>query len=114
MSGQAGQAPFEAHVRQMIEQIVLTTPGERADLPSFGCGLRQQVFEPMTGPLAATLRLQVTQALAQWLSGVIQVSQIDVTTSDQDAALAPGTVEVTVVYLLIETQSAERTTVTLI
>jgi phage baseplate assembly protein W len=113
-SGQAAHAPFAAHVEQMIEQILLTTAGERVDLPSFGCGLRQLVFEPFAGPLAATLNLQITQALSQWLSGVIQVSQIDVTTSDQNAALEPGTVQVTVTYLLIETQSNQQTTVTLL
>ena len=113
-SGQAAQTSFAAHVEQMIEQILLTTPGERVDLPTFGCGLRQLVFEPLAGPLAATLKLQVTQALTQWLSGVIQVGPIDVTTSDEDAALAGGTVQVTVNYVLIETQSNVQTTVTLI
>ena len=39
-SQQAAQSPYAAHVAQMIEQILLTSPGERVDLPQFGCGLR--------------------------------------------------------------------------
>ena len=40
-SQQAAQAPYAAHVEQMIEQVLLTSPGERVDLPQFGCGLRR-------------------------------------------------------------------------
>jgi phage baseplate assembly protein W len=111
-SQQAAQAPYAGHVEQMIEQILLTAPGERADLPQFGCGLRQLVFAPLTSTLSATLNIQVTQALGQWLEGVIQVFAVDVTTSD-DAALEPGTVQVTVSYTLVDTQTSEQTTVTL-
>jgi phage baseplate assembly protein W len=113
-SQQAAQAPYAAHVEQMIEQILLTAPGERVDLPQFGCGLRQLVFAPMTDSLSASLKIQVTQALGRWLAGIIQVSSIDVTSSSEDAALGPGTVQVTVSYTLVDTQTREQTTVTLL
>jgi len=113
-SQQAAQAPYAAHVEQMIEQILLTAPGERVDLPQFGCGLRQLVFAPMTDSLSASLKIQVTQALGRWLAGIIQVSSIDVTSSSEDAALRPGTVQVTVSYTLVDTQTREQTTVTLL
>ena len=113
-SQQAAQAPYAAHVEQMIEQILLTAPGERVDLPQFGCGLRQLVFAPLTDSLSASLKIQVTQALGRWLAGIIQVSSIDVTSSSEDAALGPGTVQVTVSYTLVDTQTREQTTVTLL
>jgi Bacteriophage baseplate protein W len=113
-SQQAAQSPYAAHVEQMIEQILLTAPGERVDLPQFGCGLRQLVFAPMTEGLSASLTIQVTQALGRWLGGVIQVSSIDVATSAENAALEPGTVQITVSYTLIDTQTSEQTTVTLL
>jgi len=113
-SQQAAQAPYAAHVEQMIEQILLTAPGERVDLPQFGCGLRQLVFAPITSSLDATLKLQITQALGRWLAGVIQVSAVDVTTSDDDALLDPGTVQVTISYMLVDTQTSEQTTVALL
>jgi len=112
-SQQAAQAPYAAHVEQMIEQVLLTSPGERVDLPQFGCGLRQLVFAPMQATLDAALKLQVTQALETWLAGVIVVSTVDVETSDDDAALAEGTVQVTVTYTLVDTQTTEQTAVLL-
>jgi Bacteriophage baseplate protein W len=113
-SRQTAQARYAAHVEQMIEQVLLTAPGERVDLPEFGCGLRELVFAPMSDSLAATLNLQVTQALAQWLPGVIHVTDVAVETSQENAALEPGTVSVGVSYTLVETQTTEQTTVTLL
>lgn len=109
----AAQAPYAAHVEQMIEQVLLTAPGERVDLPDFGCGLRQLVFAPMYDSLGTGLRLQITDALGRWLSNVIAVSSVDVETSDDDEALAAGTVQVTVTYTLLETQTTEQATVLL-
>jgi uncharacterized protein len=112
-SQHAAQAPYAAHVEQMIEQILLTAPGERVDLPQFGCGLRRLVFAPLTSSLRASLQIQVTQALGRWLAGIIQVSSIDVETSATNAALEPGTVQLTVAYTLVDTQTSEQTTVLL-
>jgi uncharacterized protein len=113
-SQQTAQSPYAAHVEQMIEQVLLTSPGERVDLPQFGCGLRALVFAPLTDSLQASLQIQVMQALGRWLAGVIDVSSVDVETSDTNAALEPGTVQVTVSYTLVDTQTNERTTVALL
>ena len=50
-SRQGSQSPYAQHVDEMIRQILLTTPGERADLPAFGCGLRQLLFAPNSDAL---------------------------------------------------------------
>lgn len=113
-SQQAAQAPYAAHVEQMIEQVLLTSPGERVDLPQFGCGLRALVFAPLTDSLRASLQIQVTHALGRWLAGVVEVTSVDVETSQTHAALEPGTVQVTVSYTLVDTQASSRTTVTLV
>jgi phage baseplate assembly protein W len=108
-SQQTAQAGYAAHVDQMVRQLLLTTPGERADLPQFGCGLRALVFGPNTDALAATVKLRVIQGLSQWLAG--SVSVVDVITgagSDGD----PGAIVVTVTYTLIETQTTQAVTVT--
>ncbi len=55
----------------MIRQILLTTPGERADLPEFGCGLRQLLFAPNSDALEATTQLLVQHSLTQWLGNQI-------------------------------------------
>ena len=69
VSRQAQQSPYAAHVAQMIRQVLLTGPGERADLPEFGCGLHQLIFAPNSDPLRASTKVLVLQALEKWLSG---------------------------------------------
>lgn len=113
-SQQTAQTTYASHVEQMIEQILLSAPGERVNLPQFGCGLRKLLFASIDESLTAALKIQVMQALGEWLAGVIEVSEVDVSSSADDGALEPGTAQITVSYTLIETQTAERKTVTLL
>lgn len=112
-SQQTAQTTYSAHVEQMVRQLLLTSPGERVDLPQFGCGLRALVFAPMSDALEATVQLRVVAALNQWLAGIVTAAQVTVQTSAQNAALSPGTLEVSVSYTVVETQSASSTTVLL-
>ena len=102
-SGEAAQSPYAVHVDQMIRQVLLTAPGERADLPEFGCGLRQLIFAPHSDALDATTKLVVTQALNRWLSGQIQLTEVKVAPGNDESELL-----VQIEYLLIETQTAKR------
>jgi uncharacterized protein len=107
-SGQAAQVPYAKHVDQMIRQILLTTPGERADLPDFGCGIRQMLFAPNSDALQASARLFVLQSLNKWLGGQIQVQSVQVTNGANDDA---ATMLIQIAYTLIETRSAQLTEV---
>jgi phage baseplate assembly protein W len=119
-SGQAAEAAYEAHVEQMIEQVLLTDPGERVCLPSFGAGLRRLLFAPLSGQIEATTKLVVTQALQQWLGDQIVVRNVSTRTADDrtsagDAAVLPeGALLIVIEYLLIETQSVKQTQVAVI
>jgi phage baseplate assembly protein W len=108
VSGQAAQTPYGTHVAQMVRQVLLTSPGERADLPEFGCGLRQLLFAPNSDALQATTRLAVRKALDRWLAGQVQVTEVNVSSG-------PGGDEsqlvVQVEYVLVETQSKQLTQV---
>jgi phage baseplate assembly protein W len=108
-SQQTARIGYPAHVDQMVRQLLLTTPGERVNLPQFGCGLRSLVFAPNTDALAGTVKLRVIQGLNQWLAGVVTV--VDVVIADGTAA-EPGTLAVTVSYTLVETQTQQTVTVT--
>jgi phage baseplate assembly protein W len=112
-SQQTAQATYSAHVEQMVRQLLLTSPGERVDLPQFGCGLRALVFAPMSEGLAATVQLRVLQAVNLWLAGIVTAAEVAVVTSGENAALEPGTLQVTVTYTVVETQSPTSTTVIL-
>lgn len=89
----------DEHIRQLIEQVLFTAPGERLNRPEFGCGLLQLVFAPNSDALGAATQMLVHGALQQWLGDLIQVDAVEVTTGD--AAL-----RVTVRYLVRRTQTA--------
>ena len=102
-SGQAAQTTYAAHVDQMIRQTLLTSPGERIDLPEFGCGLRQLIFAPHSSALDSATNLIVLQALNRWLAGIIQVQSVTVVPL---AALDnPAQLQIQIQYTLLATLS---------
>ena len=104
-SKQGALAPYAAHVDQMIRQVLLTSPGERADLPDFGCGLRQLLFAPNSDALQATTQLLVQRSLSKWLGDQIHLQSCQVTPGP-DGDYSQILVEIS--YLLIETQSLQQ------
>jgi uncharacterized protein len=112
-SGQAARASYQDHVEQMIHQILLTDPGERVCLPTFGAGLRRLLFAPVTAQLNASTQMAVTQALTMWLADQITVQDVTVETSANNPGL-PGSILITVSYVLIETQSVRQTQIQVI
>ena len=105
-SRQAAQARYEAHIKQIIQQVLLTSPGERVNLPEFGCGLRQLLFAPHSEALDATTKLIVQQALNRWLAGQIEVRDVKVppVAETEDAAQ----LQVQIEYVLIETRTNKQ------
>ncbi|MFL6672241.1 MAG: GPW/gp25 family protein [Massilia sp.] len=83
--GATALAGDDDHVRDMIEQLLFTHPGERVNRPDFGSGLMQLVFAPNSPELAATLQFTLQAALLQWLGDVIELRALEV--SSQDATL---------------------------
>ena len=73
------------HVRDMIEQVLFTNPGERVNRPEFGCGLKRLLFMPNSQALAAATQVLVNSALQKWLESAIQVERVEV--EAQDASL---------------------------
>jgi hypothetical protein len=82
-AGRGARTTADDHVRDMIYQLLFTNPGERVDLPDFGCGLLQMVFRPNSEALAAATQLLVQGALQQWLGDVIAVQQLEVSSQDE-------------------------------
>jgi uncharacterized protein len=113
-SGQAAQSSYQDHVDQMIRQILLTDPGERVCLPTFGAGLRRLLFAPITAQLQASAQMMVTQALNAWLGNQITLQKVTVDTPVSSPGLPDGTIIITIAYVLIETQSVRQTQVQVI
>ena len=96
-SGHTAQTDLPSHIGQMIEQILLTSPGERVNRPSFGCGVAQLVFAPNSDALAATQQQVIQASLQQWLSDLIKVNAVNVTAED-------STLLITITYTIIQSQ----------
>ncbi len=80
--GRTAEATLNDHIRDMIEQVLFTAPGERVDRPDFGCGLLRLVFEPTSVEVATATQFLVQGALQQTLEDVIQISNVTVTSVD--------------------------------
>lgn len=81
-AGRAALTLDDDHVRDLIEQVLFTAPGERVMLPTFGCGLLKLVFEPNSVLLAAATELLVRGSLQRWLQYVIDVRSVRVSAED--------------------------------
>ena len=93
------------HLRDLIEQVLFTAPGERVMRPDFGCGLAQLVFEPNSVTLAATTQMLVQSSLQQHLSHLIALQGVTVEHDE-------GVLTVNVVYRLLADGSAQQATFT--
>jgi phage baseplate assembly protein W len=71
------------HVRDMIHQVLFTSPGERVNRPDFGTGLLQLVFMPNSEPLAIATEFTVRSALHRWLGDVIRTESVKVTAEEE-------------------------------
>jgi uncharacterized protein len=77
--------PRDDYLRQLVEQVLFTSPGERVNLPDFGSGLLQLPFAPNSAEMAAATQFAVHAALQKWLSAYVKV--ISVVASTQESTL---------------------------
>ncbi|GAA4005738.1 GPW/gp25 family protein [Allokutzneria multivorans] len=94
--GRTARVDHAGHVRDMIEQLLFTAPGERVNRPDFGCGLMELVFSPNSPELAAVLEATAHAALLQHLGDLIVVESFTVKAED-------ATLSVRLVYRLLAT-----------
>jgi uncharacterized protein len=97
--GRTASTSDDDHIRDMIEQLLFTNPGERVNRPDFGSGLLQMVFAANSPELASALQLTVQAALQRYLGDLINLQQLQVTAQD-------STLSVTVRYVSRLTQQA--------
>lgn len=98
--GRTAGTDQDTHIRDMIEQILFTMPGERVNRPSFGSGLMQMVFAPNSAELAAATQFLVQSALQQYLGDLIVIEALDVAVED-------STLRVSLQYVVRRTQTRQ-------
>jgi uncharacterized protein len=101
--GRTTQTDDAKHIRDLIQQVLFTSQGERVMRPTFGSGLLQLVFAPNSDVLAATTQMLVQGALQQWLGDLIVVEALSVEAED-------ATLRVTVQYVVRRTAVRETQT----
>jgi uncharacterized protein len=95
--GRTADTSEDEHVRDLIEQVLFTAPGERVNRPTFGSGVLQLVFAPNGPALAGATQMSIQGALQQWLGDVIQVEAVDVQSDD-------ATLNILIQYTIRRTQ----------
>lgn len=101
--GRTADTTLEDHIRDMIEQVLFTAPGERVNRPDFGAGLLRMVFEPTSPEVAAALQFSIRAALQHWLGDLIDPQNVEVVSRD-------STLSVTVQYVLRQTGQSQTQT----
>ncbi len=77
----------DAQIRQMLELVVMTMPGERVMRPSFGSPVTQMLFAPVDAAVAHALQASLAAAIGLWMSDLIDLRDLTVAFDDEDAAL---------------------------
>ena len=72
----AQEGDYEAYVRQLIRQVLLTAKGERINRPDFGAGIRKLIFVPNSPATASLAQTHVFEALSNWLAPLIRIEQV--------------------------------------
>jgi Bacteriophage baseplate protein W len=98
--GRTARTGEDDHIRDLIEQVLFTSPGERVNRPDFGSGLLQLVFAPNSDELATATQFLVQGSLQQWLGDLIQVEAVEVASED-------ATLRVTVRYVVRRSQQRQ-------
>jgi Phage baseplate assembly protein W len=99
--GRTAQTDDPDHLRDLIEQVLFTTPGERVNRPTFGSGALQLVFNPASDAVAAAVQLTVQGALQQALGDLIQVTDVQAVVDD-------STLRVKISYVARTTQQPSQ------
>jgi len=75
------------HIRDMIEQLIFTSPGERVNRPDFGSGVMQLIFAPNSPELAATVQVTLQAAIQRWLGDLIDLGDLTVEADDSSLSI---------------------------
>lgn len=86
----------EEDIRQSLLILLLTNPGERVLQPSYGCGLKSQVYENINEGTITALKDTITRAVL-FFEPRVKLEQID---ADQSRCLE-GFLGLTLVYRII-------------
>jgi phage baseplate assembly protein W len=89
--GRIAWSEGEVNIREGIQILLLSDPGERPRLPEFGGGLTDVLFEPNTVPTRHAVAERIRRAVTEWEPRV-RVLSVEVDPDPVDPAAAVATV----------------------
>lgn len=106
--GRLAWSKDEQNVRESIQIILLTEPGQRLLREEFGCGLRRFLFEPNTATTRRQIQDRIVQAIGRWEP---RVDLDDVTV--EAVPDNPRLVAINIFFRLVATQAQGRMSLSL-
>lgn len=91
----------DAHIRQMLELVVMTMPGERVMRPTFGSPVMQMLFAPVDAAVAHALQASLAATIGLWMGSLIDLRDLTVDFVDDAAVL-----EILITYEVRRTKTA--------
>lgn len=98
--GRTAETNYDEHIRDMLELLIFTDPGERVNRPSYGSGVRQLVFAPNSPELAAALEFTMQAAIQRELGDLLTLEALEVSSED-------ATLRVLVRYIVLRSGARE-------
>jgi phage baseplate assembly protein W len=93
-------------VREQIEQVLMTVPGERVFRPEFGAGVKQMVFEGTSSELVAVVGTRLRSSLEEALRGEVDPKSLQIEAERQNDA--PERLVITIRYRLATINVSEE------
>ncbi|HZH03072.1 MAG TPA: GPW/gp25 family protein [Myxococcaceae bacterium] len=83
-------------VRQQLEQLLFTVPGERVNRPRFGCGIQRLVFGSASPEAATAAEYVIKINIQEFMGELVKLDAVKVTAED-------ATLFVDILYTLRDT-----------
>ena len=96
----AAMVSAEEDIRQSLQILMETTPGERVMQPNYGCDLRHLVFEVINQSTATDIKDTIERAVRLYEARVT-LEDVSIDTSDW----IDGVLKVRLVYTIIQTNT---------
>ncbi|MCB9947530.1 MAG: GPW/gp25 family protein [Rhodospirillaceae bacterium] len=94
--GTAATAGRAEIIRQQLEQLLFTIPGERVGRPAFGCGIQRLVFAGTTAETIAAAEYVIATAIRRTMAALIRLDAVRV-------SVIETLMQVDILYTVLET-----------
>lgn len=99
----AADAEDDDYIRDLMEAVLMTSPGERVNQPEFGSGVMGMAFSPASSAMQSAVQAAVQANIQRWLSDIVLVQSVEVQVQD-------STLSITVQYVVRSTQQLQQAT----